>query len=212
MSIPSQYPSTEAKESIWIGIDPGGEGNFGVAILFQDGRAETFCVDCADEAVTQVVDALLGAPSGIGIDAPLWWSSGRSSDRLVDQWLRRSYGLAGGNVQAANSLRGAALVQGVMFAQRMREKFPDIKITESHPKAIWAAMRIVKWSDFAIQYGLTVDIAGAQEHERDAIIAAVCAREGFEGRWPNDLRKQRHASEQDPATYWLAPVHYFWPE
>jgi len=53
------------------------------------------------------------------------------------------------------------------------------------------------------------------EHERDAAVAAVCAREGFEKRWTADLARYRHPSEQDPQdrqTYGLAPMHYFWPE
>jgi hypothetical protein len=53
--------------------------------------------------------------------------------------------------------------------------------------------------------------ANAIEHERDAFLAAVAAREGFQGRWTNDLARTRAASEQDPSTYWLAPIYYFWP-
>ena len=49
-------------------------------------------------------------------------------------------------------------------------------------------------------------------HERDAVIAAVAAREGFEKRWCNDLSLNRCTTEQDPSHYWLAPVQYFWPE
>jgi hypothetical protein len=53
---------------------------------------------------------------------------------------------------------------------------------------------------------------GYGEHERDAILSAVAAREGFEGRWSNDLALNRLQSEQDPRSYRLAPIHYFWPE
>ena len=55
-------------------------------------------------------------------------------------------------------------------------------------------------------------MAWSNEHERDAVIAAVCAREGFEGRWRTDLAKKRYACEQNPQAYWLAPMHYFWRE
>ena len=30
-------------------------------------------------------------------------------------------------------------------------------------------------------------------------------------RW-YDLAEQRYDAEQDPKSYWLAPMHYFWPE
>ena len=52
----------------------------------------------------------------------------------------------------------------------------------------------------------------SNEHERDAVVAAVCAREGCEGRWPTDLAEQRSLHEQNPQAYWLAPMSYFWPE
>lgn len=50
------------------------------------------------------------------------------------------------------------------------------------------------------------------EHERDALCAAIVAKLGFAGQWPRDLAVERSASEQDPKSYWLAPVSYFWFE
>ncbi|MCC6574955.1 MAG: DUF429 domain-containing protein [Planctomycetes bacterium] len=200
-----------ATDKIWVGADPGGKNNFGLAILYPDGSTKTWCVDHADEALEKVCKEVAVAPAGVGVDAPLWWSSGQSSDRQADQWLRRTYGLSGGNVQAANSLKGAAVVQGAMFVHRIREKYPAVGVTESHPKALWAALRPVDWPTFCKTYSISSTIAGHQEHERDAILGAIAAREGFEGRWPLDLSASRHASELDPARYWLAPVHYFWP-
>lgn len=197
---------------IWIGADPGGKRNFGLAILRSNGSVKTYCVNCADEAVQIVVEQVNSKPDGVGVDAPLWWSSGRSGDRQSDQWLRTRYGLPGGQVQAANSLRGAALVQGAMFVQRMREHFPGISVTETHPKAVWKALRMKSGSAFAKHFGVAAKITDDQEHESDAVISAVAAREGFEGRWLNDLGTTRYASEQDPSTFWLAPIHYFWPE
>lgn len=151
-------------------------------------------------------------PAGVGIDAPMWWSSGPSSDRLADQWLRKTYGLSGGRVQTANSLRGAALVQGAMFLQLMRERFPGLPATEAHPKALLTALGDPNWAVFCDRYRLAAVSALGQEHERDAVIGAVAAREGFEKRWGHDLSLNRSTSEQDPSRYWLAPVHYFWPE
>ena len=48
------------------------------------------------------------------------------------------------------------------------------------------------------------------EDERDALISAVAAREGFEQNWV-DLSTERNHDEQDPSQYWLKPVRYFWP-
>ncbi|MDP6086636.1 MAG: DUF429 domain-containing protein [Nitrospinota bacterium] len=200
-----------SRNNIWIGADPGGKGKFGLAILKSDGSAQTCCVDCADEALDKVTNLVKAQPAGIGVDAPLWWSSGRSSARMADQWLRGEYGLSGGEVQAVNSLRGAALVQGMMFVDRIRRLFPDVGVTETHPKAVMAALKLKKGDTFFKKFSVKVEMKDKQEHERDAIISAVAAREGFEKRWVNDLSSIRHESEQDPSQYWLAPVHYFWP-
>lgn len=198
------------ERALWVGADPGGKGNFGIAILTESDQPQTSSVDCADEAVAFVCRHLDGTLCGVGVDAPLWWSSGRSGDRHADQWLRQRYGLAGGKVQAANSLRGAALTQGAMFIQRMRETYPAVPVTESHPKALLKALTQGDWEVFASRFGLKS--VTANDHERDALIAAISAREGFQERWPHDLSIKRLPTEQDPRSYWLAPVHYFWPE
>jgi predicted nuclease with RNAse H fold len=200
------------KDSVWIGADPGGKNNFGLAILHSDGSARTFCVDCTDEAIQVLLQHLHTTPTGVGVDAPLWWSSGRSGDREADQWLRKRYHFSGGQVQTANSLRGAALVQGAMFVQRIRDHFPGIGITETHPKAVLKALGIQSLGAFAAHFRLNMEIKDGQEHERDALISAVAAREGFERRWLNDLSASRHPSEQDPSLFWLAPIHYYWPD
>lgn len=102
-------------DKVWIGVDPGGKENFGLAILGFNGSVSTYCVDCTGEAIQIVLQRVNSTPARLGVDAPLRCSSSRSSDRQADQWLRRKYGLTGGQVQAAKSLRGAALVQGAMF-------------------------------------------------------------------------------------------------
>jgi predicted nuclease with RNAse H fold len=94
----------------------------------------------------------------------------------------------------------------------MREHFPGVGVTETHPKAVWKALKMKNGSVFAKHFGVKAEIRDDQEHESDAIISAVAACEGFEGRWLNDLGRTRYPSEQDPSTFWLAPIHYFWPE
>lgn len=191
-------------EAVWVGADPGGANKFGLAMLSASGEITTACVSSADEAVALVTSRPLGA----GVDAPLWWSSGPSSDRKADQWIRKTYRIPSGTVQTANSLRGAALVQGAMFVSRLRDKFPGVFVTEAHPKAV--AKALGGW-DCAVVRELG-SFPDAVEHERDAIMAAVAAREGYEGRWTRNLSLSRYPSEQDPKTYWLAPIDYFWPD
>jgi predicted nuclease with RNAse H fold len=189
---------------MWLGADPGGANAFGLALLRDDGTCQTGCVSCAEEALTWVEQV----PKGVGIDAPMWWSAGRSGDRRADQWIRKTYAIRAGTVQATNSLRGAALVQAVLFAELLRRKFAQIPITEVHPKALILASGGV--DALLSRYELSMPDAG--EHVRDALIAAIAAREGFTGKWPRDLSLNRLSCEQDPTKYWLAPMHYFWPE
>jgi predicted nuclease with RNAse H fold len=156
----------------WIGVDPGGKKNFGVAVLQPDGSAYTCCVSCADEAVEAVSGLVNDEPGGIG----------------------------------------AALVQGAMFVQRVRELFPRLPVTETHPKALLVAMGMTDGEAFRSHFSIQQDGAEGSEHERDAMISAVAAREGFEDRWARDLSVCRYPGEQDPSRYWLKPVHYYWPE
>ena len=192
----------------WVGADPGGKNNFGLAFL----DAARKSLDCAtvssvNDAVEQIVRK--GVPLGLGIDAPMWWSSREGAGRKADDRIRTRYRILSGTVQSANSLKGAALVGGMMLALQIREKFPDTRITETHPKALLHALNL---DDIGFADRFKTPIGWCNDHERDATIGAVCAREGFEGRWTFDLARQRYTSELDPACYWLAPMHYFWPE
>lgn len=192
----------------WVGADPGGKNNFGLAFLNVDGeRLCCITVSSVDEAADKIFQR--GAPLGLGIDAPMWWSSCKGAGREADKKIRRQYGISSGTVQSANSLRGAALVGGMMLALQIREEYPDTRITEMHPKALLRALGI-DGPGFAERF--KIPTKWRNEHERDAAIGAVCAREGFEGRWLFDLARHRHKSEQDPSSYCLAPMHYFWPE
>ena len=196
----------------WFGADPGGAGNFGVALLHDDGTTDQGVVSCADEAIAWLHNHLdHRSLAGAGIDSPLWWSSAKSSDRNVDRKLRKHYGLASGTVQTGNSLRGSVLIQGSILVTLLRRNFPGLPITEAHPKALAKALFPV--NEFCgVQSCWEIELEGISEHARDATVSALAAREGFEGRWPCDLGADRHTSEQEQQNHWLGPIHYFWPE
>lgn len=194
-------------KEFWVGADPGGIGSFGLAFLDSSGGLSCATVSSVDEVVHRITSR--GEPLGLGIDAPMWWSTCEDGGRTVDKKLRKRYGISSGTVQSVNSLRGAALAGGAMLAFRVRQEFPCARITESHPKALLLALDIDE-SGFAERFGISA--RWSNDDERDAAIAAVCAREGFSGRWLTDLTLERDESEQDPQSYWLAPMCYFWPE
>ena len=201
----------------WFGADPGGAKAFGVALLQPDGSFATEVVSCTDEAV-----AWLGGKAtsieGAGIDAPLWWSSGKGAYRAADQYLRKQFKNSARTVLAENSLRGAALVQGAMLALRLRERFPHLGITELHPKALLKVLAIgtehsdESWRTIARLFTLATR-KPSKDHERDAVLGAVAAREGSSGKWTIDLAaRDRLPSEQDPGSLPWRPVSYWWPD
>jgi hypothetical protein len=87
-----------------------------------------------------------------------------------------------------------------------------VPITEAHPKALLRVMglRASPWGVIAAKFGL-VGEEPQSDHERDAVLAAVAARNGVTGLWSRDLSVNRHPSELDPKHMWFGSVNYFWP-
>jgi predicted nuclease with RNAse H fold len=209
----------------WFGADPGGAEAFGVALLHSGGSFECAVVSCADEAV-EWLEKMPAPVEAAGVDAPLWWSSAASGERNADRYLRNRLKSAGakdvgGTVQSTNSLRGAVLIQGALLATALRRRWPELPITEAHPKALlkaqWpdASKNGPPWEKIAERFRLDGREPSDDERkdERDALLAAVAAREGSTGQWTRDLALcERLRGEQDPDAVPWRPVHYWWPE
>jgi hypothetical protein len=103
-----------------------------------------------------------------------------------------------------------------MFAVRLRERYHHhrVLITEAHPKAVLRFLGLPldldKWVEIQKHFDLKGNVPPS-EHERDAVIAAVAARDGMRGVWSRDLSVKRCASELDPKQMWFGEVNYFWP-
>ncbi len=87
------------------------------------------------------------------------------------------------SVQSLNGLPGAVLVQGMMLACEARKHWKDVKITETHPRALLKAMDLNKepWSTIAGK----LDFDGREPEtvdQFDALLSAAVARNGF-GQW-----------------------------
>jgi hypothetical protein len=80
-----------------------------------------------------------------------------------------SAGGQSGTVSHVNSLRGACLVQGVLIARLSRERWPEVPITESHPKAL------LRLSAQAREFAAGSDLQSIGEHGRDAALGAYAA-------------------------------------
>ncbi len=196
----------------WLGCDPGGVKSFGLTKLYLNGTYEAQTLSSVDD----VMGCLEDQPLGVGIDCPLWWSTGKGGGRKADEWIRSQYKLSGGEVQSVNSLRGAVVVQGIILAMELRKRFPGIAITECHPKPLLKIFGILNIEKPSRNERLNAkfNLSGkyGNEHERDSIVSAVAAREGFSGHWKRDLSQTRFHSEIDPKKMWFGPVNYWWPE
>jgi len=141
----------------FIGFDPGGKKAFGWAVVETTPRGLRLVaggeVTGALTALATASEASVELPAAIGIDAPLFWVF--DGDRNADLQVRALVCGAGGQsgtVSHVNSLRGACLVQGVLVARLSRERWPEVPITESHPKALRqlsaAAREFISASEF----------------------------------------------------------------
>src|SRR5262245_33775591 len=100
-----------------------------------------------------------------------------------------------------------------MLAFRARERYAEGPITEAHPKALLhiLGLRKATWQAMAARFGL-IGPSPMSEHERDAVLAAVAARNGFTGQWSRDLSLDRDVRELDPRQMWFGLVNYHWPD
>lgn len=177
---------------VLLGFDPGGLKAFGWCIVDD---AEELPLRVLDGGVakdardaSEAVVKHLARPSDVraaGVDSPLFWTA---SDRQADQILRREVAECGarspgGTVQAVNSLRGACVVQGVLLGQLLRDLWPGLPISESHPKAyLWLAgfadrsrhPRSIELATLTSLFSLGPG-TGSGDHVRDSAIAALSA-------------------------------------
>ena len=210
---------------IYIGFDPGGNKKFGWAVCSSMGKtlrvlatADAGDAKEAVEAATSMIPTN-GKVVGVGIDAPLFWTE--TGGRNVDKLVRRAIQELGaphpeGTVQHVNSLRGACLVQGVLAANILHKKLPEISITESHPKALLYLLGVANKEKPVASVSLT-DLSSYvvsdtdrhfSQHKRDAVLGAVTAlaqREKRQG-WKNLFEE-----EIKPITPFSYPVEYWMP-
>jgi len=168
----------EALRMELIGFDPGGVGAFGWAVLAVDDGGQVLGLrsgveSTAPDAIERAQACLSANPTGVGIDAPLYWVE--KGDRAVDGHIRRRVLDAGGRsgtVSAINSLQGACVAQGIICAQLARVRWPGTLITEAHPKAL---LRIDSEAGEFVEQWVPGSVA---THERDAALAAYAALQG----------------------------------
>lgn len=210
-----------SKSLFVVGFDPGGIDQFGWCLAEETDRMRIKYFgrsDHADGAVEAVFEHIEDSNQlmAAGIDSPLFWVG--NGDRRADQTVRARMLALGarnvwGTVQSVNSLRGACLIQGILTARLLRLRFPKIRITESHPKALlWLrgfahrqkGTREVGMADLSEL--IACSSREQSEHERDAALGAVAALAMLrnEDGWSNLALEERNAfSPVEPVEYWM---------
>src|SRR5713226_8231318 len=122
-----------------VGYDPGGNGAHGLAELrVEDGRAvklSTTTLGTAEEVITCV--ERLSSVLALGVDTLTCWSTGTSGWRPADLWLRQQYKAVQNSIMTPNGLFGSMGLNGMSFLISARHRFPDVPITETHPKVLY---------------------------------------------------------------------------
>lgn len=154
------------------------------------------------------------APVAAGIDAMLHWCDGRSGWRPADWKLRRAYPKIQASIMSPNGLAGSMAIGGMALALRLRERWPDILLNETHPKVLMHTQGAEHYSDddataavgwFSRHSGLLMS-GPKSGHQLDAVLSAWATREALSHSWPDLVAA-------DPSLLFPAgPVRYFWPE
>ena len=203
-----------------VGYDPGGNCKHGLArATVRDG--DIVCVTTKTlSTVEDVVESILiEPPLGLGIDTLTCWSTGRSGWRPADRWLRQRYCAVKKSVQAPSSIYGAMSVNGMAVLVAVREAFPDIFVTETHPKVLYYALFKERYDytvpnisvmNECLRRLLNVDIAPQNEHEWDAAISILPVVRRLHESWELDL----HDLATDSDKRLVQPcgrTNYVWP-
>ncbi|MCX5893011.1 MAG: DUF429 domain-containing protein [Deltaproteobacteria bacterium] len=214
---------------VYLGFDPGGKRRFGWAVCTElNDRLKVVATGLADHAKGAMEQSLKALPkgasvAGAGIDAPMFWVS--DGCRHADHFVRSAIGRLGarspgGTVQHFNSLRGACVIQGLLILKLLRLEYPNLPITEAHPKALLWLMGIARPSHDPqlikprdINEIIIEETEFGSEDERDAILGAFTAQMMIQRKsdWVDLLkheRKERILAGELPIEYWM-PKKYF---
>lgn len=188
---------------IFLGFDPGGEGNFGWSICREDaGQFEQLTSGTGNYAGEVFKQMLAALPANAcilaaGIDAPLFWNRWGEIHRNVDEIIHAS---SGRRPVAVNGLYGAVVTQGPLLAALLRQHFVNFRITEAFPGALRGLLDPVP---AALQ-----PFPGETDHQQDARTAAYAAWAMWNGL---DGWRNLFWAETDPFLLLEQPIGYWMP-
>lgn len=210
----------------FVGYDPGGDGNHGVAeLLFNASghviHADFRDVETADEALAFLrADADGHVTAGVGVDTLTEWCLGPSGWRPADAWLRKRHAKVANSVASPNSLFGSMGLNGMAVLLSLRAASPILVVSETHPKVLYFELakqkydweknhrQMSKWLVASLGFA----VSPTSDHCFDALLSAWACAQGVAGRWSRDLHQP--IAGFPPRRSMVRPVgatNYFWP-
>lgn len=110
-------------------------------------------------------------------------------------------------------------LNGMSVLISLRNKNPDVRVVETHPKVLYWAMANKKYDYRSMRadmermlcQALAVSLTTSNEHEWDAALSALAAARGYLGAWTTDL----HALPVEEGERLISPcgrTNYYWPQ
>jgi hypothetical protein len=208
---------------IYFGYDPGGNNGHGAAALHvkSDGNAsiDTALLESAEAVIDWFHRYSDNNPTAIGVDTLTCWSTGPSGWRPADRWLKERYPSVRLSVASPNSLYGSMSLNGMAVLLALKADFPQLLITETHPKVLHWHFRRSRYDWVSEQEPMNATLAEQldcglickSDHEWDAAISALAAYRWASGQWQRDLHALPRTSGERLISP-CGPTSYAWPE
>lgn len=203
-----------------LSYDPGGNSSHGVSLVtFKQGRisnVEIHTLKTAEEVISVAINTK--ELVAVGVDTLSCWSTGHSGWRPADRWLRKKYRVVLHSIASPNSLFGSMGLNGMAVLIYLREQFPNITITETHPKVLYKALTGYKYDYIAhsrdmdefLSNAMEFNISTNNDHEWDSIFSVYAVCQGLRGIWKRDLHTLPIESERIIKP--CGDTVYWWPE
>ncbi len=203
-----------------VGYDPGGNNAHGLAVVScKDGEIEEIQVSTHPTTYSILSEIFsLHNVIAIGIDTLTCWSSGPSGWRPADRWLKNKYPSITNSVVSANSLFGSMGLNGMSVLIKLREAFPRLSISETHPKVLYFQLAKKKYNymdcheemDKFLSSLIGQNISTTNDHEWDALISVYAMLCGALSIWTNDLHTIDTEADEELITP-CGSTNYWWP-
>jgi hypothetical protein len=130
-----------ASSGAFLGVDPGGSHNFGVAMLDGINATATTVSSIAGAIARATLECGSKTPIAAGIDTMLHWCDGPGGWRPVDMRLRAAYPAAQSSIISPNSLYGSMGIGGMGYNEPDRRACRRRPPSQSprRPDQAWSA-------------------------------------------------------------------------